>query len=87
MTDSYSVRIKKSVEKELRVLPKKDLKQVVSRIRDLADKPRRVGCEKLSGDDRYRVRRGDDRIVYVIDDDRRIVEVVKVGHRKEVYRS
>ena len=87
MTDSYSVRIKKSVEKELRVLPKKDLKQVISRIRDLADKPRHVGCEKLSGDDRYRVRRGDDRIVYVIDDDRRIVEVVKVGHRKEVYWS
>ena len=83
---SYSVRIKKSAEKELRGLPKKNLKQISSRIRALAANPRPVGCEKSSGRDWYRVRQGDYRIVYVIDDDELLVEIVKIGHRKEVYR-
>lgn len=86
MTDSYSVRIKKSAEKELRGLPKKYLKQVLSRIHALVGNPRPVGCEKSAGGDWYRVRQGDYRVVYVIDDDELFVEVVKVGHRKEVYR-
>ncbi len=86
MTASYSVRIKKSAEKELRGLPKKNLKQILSRIRALAANPRPVGCEKSSEADWYRVRQGDYRIVYIIDDDEFLVEVVKIGHRKEVYR-
>ena len=86
MTSSYNVRIKKSAEKELRGLPKKNLKQVFSRIHALATNPRPVGCEKSSGSDWYRVRQGDYRIVYIIDDDELLVEVVKIGHRKEVYR-
>ena len=87
MTDSYSVRIKKSAEKELRGLPKKTLKQVLSRIRALAGNPRPVGCERSAGGNWYRVRQGDYRVVYVIDDDELLVEVVKIGHRKEVYRG
>ena len=87
MTGLYSVRIKKSAEKELRGLPKKNLKQIFSRIRALAADPRPVGCEKSSGGDWYRVRQGDYRVVYVIDDDELLVEIVKIGHRKEVYRG
>ena len=87
MTDSYNVRIKKSAEKELRALPPKYLKQIVSRIRALSAGPRPAGCEKLSGGDRYRMRRGDYRVVYVVDDERRVVDIMKIGHRKDVYRG
>lgn len=83
---SYSLRIKKSAEKELRSVPKTDLARLVHRIQALAANPRPHGCEKLSGEDRYRVRQGDWRAVYSIDDASRIVEIVKVGHRREVYR-
>ncbi len=88
MTDSYRVRIKKSAEKEMRALPPPpNLKQVISRIRAFAAKPGPVGCEPLSGGDRYRIRQGDYRMVYVINDDRRIVEIMKIGHRRDVYRT
>jgi mRNA interferase RelE/StbE len=59
----------------------------MTRIRGLADDPRPPGSENLSGEDRYRLRQGDYRVVYAIDDDRRIVEIVKIGHRREVYRD
>jgi mRNA interferase RelE/StbE len=60
---------------------------VVTRIRRLADDPRPPGSERLSGEDRYRIRRGDYRVVYAIDDEQRIVEVVRIGHRRDVYRE
>ncbi len=87
MTGSYSVLIKKSAERELRGIPRVDLRRVISRMQALANDPRPPGSEKLSGEERYRVRQGDYRIVYAIDDDQRAVEVVKVGHRREVYRQ
>ncbi len=87
MTGLYSVRIKKSAEKELRALPKNDLKRVASRIDGLVVNPKPAGFEELSGQDRCRIRQGKYRVVYVIDDDRRIVEIVKIGHRKDVYRT
>ncbi len=87
MTASYSVAIKKAAERELRALPKEDLRRVVDRIRGLAENPRPPGSEKLSGEERYRIRQGDYRIVYAIDDEARIVEIVKIGHRREVYRK
>jgi mRNA interferase RelE/StbE len=59
----------------------------MTRIRGLADDPRPPGSETLSGEDRYRLRQGDYRVIYAIDDDRRIVEIVKIGHRREVYRD
>jgi len=63
------------------------LRRVTERIRGLAQNPRPSGSEKLSGQDRYRIRQGDYRIVYAIDDETRTVEVVKIGHRREVYRK
>ena len=87
MTGSYSLVIKKSAERELRTIPKPDLRRVTERMRGLAQDPRPTGSEKLSGQDRYRVRQGDYRIIYAVDDETRTVQVVKVGHRREVYRK
>ena len=87
MTGSYSLVIKTSAERELRALPKEDRRRVVDRARGLVHSPRPPGNEKLSGQERYRIRQGDYRIVYAIDDEARIVEIVKIGHRREVYRK
>ena len=67
--ESYNVLIRESAAKELGRLPKKDLRRVVERIRGLASDPRPHGCEKLSAQERYRIRQGDYRVVYSIDDD------------------
>jgi mRNA interferase RelE/StbE len=85
--ESYNVLIRESAAKELGRLPKKDLRRVVGRIRGLASDPRPHGCEKLSAQERYRIRQGDYRVVYSIDDDDRTVEVVKIGRRNEIYRG
>ncbi len=84
--ESYKILIRRSAADELGDLPKKDLARVVSRIRKLASQPRLAGCEKLSGQERYRIRQGDYRIVYAVDNDGRVVEIVKIGHRSEIYR-
>lgn len=88
MTDSYSLLVKKSAGRELRAIPKTDLRRLMERLRGLMQNPRPSGCEKLSGHDHYRIRQGegDYRMVYAIDDDARTVTLVKVGHRREVYR-
>ena len=86
MTGSYSLVIKKSAERELRKVPKEDMRRIADRVRELTQNPRPAGNEKLSGQDRYRIRQGDYRIVYAVDDERRVVEVIKIGHRREVYR-
>ena len=82
----YSLTIKPSAAKELESIPKRILGQVVARIQGLADDPRPHGVQKLSGEERYRIRQGDYRIVYSIDDRLGVVDVVKVGHRREIYR-
>ncbi len=84
----YRVVIKPSARKEIEaVRQKKDRQRIVLRIQSLAENPRPFGCEKLSGRfDRYRVREGKYRIVYSIDDQDFLVDVVKIGHRKDVYR-
>lgn len=83
----YRVVIKPSASKEIEAVgQKKDRQRIVLRIRSLGDNPRLFGCEKLSGLERYRVREGSYRIVYSIDDKNLLVDVVKVGHRKDVYR-
>ena len=87
MTGSYSLRIKKSADRELRAIPQPDLGRIVRRIQGLAQGPHPAGHEKLSGQDRYRVRQGDYRIVYAVDDAAKAVEIVKIGHRREVYRG
>ena len=85
--EKYRLIFKKSVSKDLRVLPKKDIARILKCIQALAEEPRPQGCEKLSGQDRYRVRQGLYRIIYEIQDDVLTVVVVKVGHRREVYRT
>ena len=84
---SYSLEIKRSAAKELAQLPSKDRGRVVGRIRALAADPRPVGAEKLSGQERYRVRQGDYRILYEIEDQILRIVVVKIGHRRDVYRA
>lgn len=84
----YELRIKPSVAKDLRGNSKADVKRILSRMEALRDDPRAPGCEKLaSNDELYRVRQGVYRIVYTIHDARVVVEVVRVGHRSEVYRG
>jgi mRNA interferase RelE/StbE len=85
--ESYKILIKKSAAGELAKIPRKDLEKIVRRVRDLEQIPRHSGCRKLSGKDRYRLRQGDYRIVYAVDDSRRIVEVYKIGNRREIYRG
>ena len=82
----YKVFFKASVEKDFAAIPKKDLKKILKRIEELADNPRPSGCEKLTGQERYRLRQGRYRIIYSIQDDELTVWVVKVGHRKDIYR-
>ena len=82
----YKLFFKKSVEKDLSALPKKDLKRILGRIKSLAKNPRPAGCEKLTGHERYRLRQGRYRIIYSIHDDELTVWVVKISHRKDVYR-
>jgi mRNA interferase RelE/StbE len=83
----YELRVRPSVAKDLRGIPKADVKRILARIEALRDDPRAPGCEKLSGAELYRVRQGVHRIVYEIQDARIVVEVIRVGHRGEVYRS
>lgn len=83
---SYKLLIKPSAVKEIEAIPKKDRSRIVKRIQGLSANPRPPGCEKLSGEEKYRVRQGWYRIVYSIDDQAQEVLVVKVGHRKEFYR-
>jgi len=84
----YELRVKPSVAKDLRGLPKADLRRILARIEALRADPHPPGCEKLAGgSELYRVRQGVYRIVYAVDDQRVIVEVVRVGHRGEVYRG
>jgi mRNA interferase RelE/StbE len=76
---------KESVAKDLRRVPKADVARILKPIEALAENPRPPGSEKLSGQERYRVRQGVYRIIYEIEDDVLVVTVVKVGHRRDVY--
>lgn len=83
---SYELRIKPSAVKELKNLPKKDRARIVDRVQALSDDPRPRGCEKLTGGLRYRVRQGTFRVLYEVDDEGKLVTVIKIGHRRNVYR-
>lgn len=83
---TYELRFRASVAKDLRGIPKSDIQRILARIETLRDDPRPPASEKLSGDEKYRIRQGDYRILYGIDDNTVIVEIVKVGHRRDVYR-
>lgn len=84
----YELRYKKSVEKELRSLPQNILLNTVDKIQKLSKNPRPSGCVKLRGSDNlYRIRCSDYRIVYSIDDNILTILVIKISHRKDVYRD
>lgn len=83
---SFEIRFKKSVAKDLRTLPNEDVRRILKRIEALSNDPRPPGSEKLSAHERYRVRQGVYRIVYEIHDSALVVIVVKVAHRREVYK-
>ena len=82
----YKLTIKKSAAKELEDIHKKDLRKIVKRIQALAQNPGPAGSQKLSIREQYRIRQGDYRIIYSIDDENRIVDIFKIGHRREIYR-
>lgn len=83
----YSIRVKRSAAKQLEKLPPKAAERIVKAIDALAEDPRPDGVKKLQGtDDHYRIRIADCRVIYSIEDQHLIVEVVKVAHRKDVYK-
>ena len=84
---SYKLVVKKSVAKDLRPVPNKEVIRILQCMEGLRENPRPVGCEKLSGQERYRLRHGRYRIIYEIADEQLLVTVVKIGHRKHVYKS
>ncbi|MBI3210916.1 MAG: type II toxin-antitoxin system RelE/ParE family toxin [Candidatus Solibacter usitatus] len=84
---NYSVLIKASAAKELEATPKKDRERLAARMRGLAANPRPIGSEKPSGEGKFRVRQGDYRVLYLIEDANSTITIVKIGHRREVYRN
>jgi mRNA interferase RelE/StbE len=82
----YSIVVRKSVATDLDRIPKKDSQRIISAIRSLSEDPRPPQSKKLSGDEKYRLRCGVYRILYEIQDDRLVICVVRVRHRKDVYR-
>ncbi|MDE0838787.1 MAG: type II toxin-antitoxin system RelE/ParE family toxin [Kiritimatiellae bacterium] len=82
----YKVVVRKSVSKDLKNIPKKDVRRILAVIRSLASDPLPQGSKKLSGQERYRLRQGNYRILYEIENNQLIVCVVRVRHRRDVYR-
>ena len=83
---NYELVFKKSVSKDLRSIPKRDFACILQRVKALQENPRPDGSEKLSGQERYRIRQGVYRILYEVTDGLLVVTVVKVGHRTHVHR-
>ena len=83
----YELRFKPSVAKDLRDIPKADVRRILARVETLRDDPRPPGSEKLSAQERYRLRQGNYRILYTVADVDVVIEIVKVGHRREIYRE
>ncbi len=83
----FELRFKPSVAKDLRGISKTEARRLLKRMEALRDDPRPAGCEKLTGRELYRIRQGAYRIVYSVDDAYVVIEVIKVGHRRDVYRT
>ena len=83
----FELRFKASVVRDLRGIPQTDVRRILERIETLRDEPRPAGSVKLSAQERYRLRQGNYRILYTIADAEVVVEIVKVAHRREVYRE
>ncbi len=84
--DNYSIEVKPSAKKELEALPDPVLSRIVRKLESLADNPRPAGCKKLKGyREQWRVRIGDWRVVYLIDETKKLVSILRIAHRREVY--
>jgi len=82
----YKLYFKESVEKDLREIPGKDILRILQRINALVIEPRPNWCEKLTGQEKYRLRQGNYRILYSIQDEELTIWIVKIAHRKDIYR-
>ena len=82
----YKISFKKSAAKELEALPKADLQRIIQKIKKLENEPRPIESRKLSNYELFRIRQGDYRIVYFVDDKKFELQIFKIGHRKEIYR-
>jgi mRNA interferase RelE/StbE len=83
----YRIELRRPVQRALDKLPKSDFPAVIESIKSLAQTPRPRGIEKVKSTGLWRIRQGDYRIIYAIDDNEHLVTVVRVGHRREIYRS
>jgi mRNA interferase RelE/StbE len=83
--EKYKIEMKKSAVKELNSLPPKDILKIITKIKSLAVNPKPSGCIKLTNREDYRIRSGNYRIIYSINNDILVIEVIKIGHRKEIF--
>ncbi len=83
----YKIDVRRRAQRALDRLPKSDFQAVIEAIKDLAQTPRPRGIEKVKSTGLWRIRQGNYRIIYAIDDNERLVTVVRVGHRREIYRA
>jgi mRNA interferase RelE/StbE len=83
----YKIELRRKAQRSLDRLPKGDFNAVVGAVKDLANTPRPKGIEKIKSAGLWRIRQGDYRIVYSIDDGQKLVVILRVGHRREIYRS
>jgi mRNA interferase RelE/StbE len=83
---NYKVLIKPSVAKEMQRIPDPDFSRLTEKIRHLSSHPRHKGCEKLSRQEKYRIRQGNYRITYLIDDSAKEIIIYKIGHRRDIYK-
>lgn len=82
----YKIGIRRNVQRSLDKIPERDFKAILDTVKNLANTPRPKGVEKIKNAGLWRVRQGDYRIVYSIDDKQQIVTIVRIGHRREIYR-
>ncbi|MBI2853414.1 MAG: type II toxin-antitoxin system RelE/ParE family toxin [Chloroflexi bacterium] len=83
----HKIEIRRQAQRALDKLPKSDFQAVVEAIRDLAQTPRPKGVEKVKTTGLWRIRQGDYRVIYAIDDNEHVITIVRVGHRREVHRA
>ena len=83
----YKIALRRQAQRALEKLPKSDFQAIIKAVQDLAQIPKPRGMEKVKSTGLWRIRQGDYRIIYAIDDNERLITVVRVGHRREIYRA
>jgi mRNA interferase RelE/StbE len=83
----YRIELRRKAQRSLDKLPKSDFTAIIEAVKNLAESPRPKGVEKIKSAGLWRIRYGDYRIVYSIDDDNKIIVILRIGHRREIYRS